>query len=68
VPAVTTKITQQFSRFIELPGTPAGANVRTDVLSIAATIAIFHLKTGTKQRLAVCCAAGVVLYLLGALT
>jgi hypothetical protein len=39
-----------------------------DVLSIADTIAIFHLKTGTIQVLAACCAAGVVLYLAGALT
>ncbi len=68
MPAATPKITQQFSRFIELPGTPAVVNVRMDVLSIGATIAIFHLKTGTIQTLGVCCAAGVVLYLLGALT
>jgi hypothetical protein len=39
-----------------------------DVLSIAATIPIFPLQTGTIQTLAVCCAAGVVLNLAGALT
>ena len=61
-------ISQQFSRPLGLPGTPAIVNVRMDVLSIAATIAIFHLKTGTIQTLAVCCAAGVVLYFAGALT
>ena len=68
MPATAPITSRQFARCIELPGTPAVVNVRMDVLSIAATIAIFHLKTGTIQTLAVCCAAGVVLYLAGALT
>jgi hypothetical protein len=68
MPAANLITSQQFSRLTGLPGTPAVVNVRMDVLSIADTIAIFHLKTGTIQVLAACCAAGVVLYLAGALT
>jgi hypothetical protein len=68
MPAANLITTQQFSRLPGLPGTPAVINVRMDVLSIADTIAIFHLKIGTIQTLAVRCAAGVVLYLAGALT
>ena len=68
MPATNLITSQQFSRLIGLPGTPAIVNARMDVLSVAATIAIFHLKTGTIQTLAVCCAAGVVFYFAGALT
>jgi hypothetical protein len=68
MPATTLITGQQFSGLIGLPGTSAVVSVRINVLSIAVTIAIFHLKTGTMQTLAVCCAAGVVLYPTGALT
>jgi hypothetical protein len=68
MPATTLITTQQFSRLIGLPGTPAVVDVRIDALSTAAAIAIFHFKTGMIQTLAVCCAAGVVHYLAGALT
>jgi chromate transporter len=36
-------------------------------LSVAAAVAIFRFKVGMIQTLAACCAAGIVLYLLGAL-
>jgi len=68
MPATTLITVQQFSEPIALPGTLAVVNVRMAMLSIAATIATFHLKTGTIQTLAVCCVAGIVLYLAGALT
>jgi chromate transporter len=38
------------------------------VLAIAAAIAIFQFKVGMIQTLAACCASGIVLYLMGALT
>jgi hypothetical protein len=66
--ATTLIATRQFSRLVGLPGTPAVVNARMDALSIAATIALFHLRTGTIQTLAACWVAGVVLYLAGALT
>ncbi len=37
------------------------------VLSVSAAIAIFRFKAGMIQTLAVCCLAGIVLYLLGAI-
>ena len=36
-------------------------------LTLAAAIAIFRFKAGMIQTLAACCAAGIVLYLLGAI-
>jgi chromate transporter len=36
-------------------------------LSVGAAVAIFRFKAGMIQTLAACCAAGVVLYLAGAL-
>jgi hypothetical protein len=41
MPAINLITSQQFFRLIGLPGTPAIVNARMDVLSIAATIAIF---------------------------
>jgi hypothetical protein len=67
MPATALIKSQQFSRLVGLPGTLAVVNVRVDVLSIAAAIAILDLKTGAIQKLAGCCAVGVV-YLAGALT
>jgi chromate transporter len=47
---------------------PASVNPWALVLAVAAAVAIFRFKAGMIQTLAACCAAGVVLYLLGALS
>jgi len=40
----------------------------TSVLAIAAAIAIFRFKVGMIPTLAACCAAGIVLHLVGAIS
>ena len=68
MPATTFTTSQQFSRLIGPPAVAAAMNLRTRVRSIAAAIAAFNFNTGMIQTLAACCAAGVVLYLVGAPT
>ena len=46
----------------------ASVNAWALALSVAAAIAIFRFKVGMIPTLAACCTAGVVLYLLGAIT